>query len=88
MNRWLSVPGQPNSITYAATNEPLISDEVDDRPRRGGASARRRPARARAARRAGGPAVDVGEEARELDEQHEGDEDADDRVARKLSSTL
>ena len=27
----------------------------------------------------GGPAVDVGQEARELDEQHEGREDADDR---------
>ena len=80
MNRWLVLPGQPNSIAYAATNEPLMRTKSTP------TSTSRRQCIAKTwvsetGSSSCGPAVGVGEEARELDQEREGDDDADDGVA-------
>ena len=80
MCRCDSVPGQPKRSTYAATNEPVI------RPKSTSTSTSRRQCTANASTSrtsapGARPPLDVGEEARELDEQHERDEHADDREA-------
>ena len=81
MWRCVSVPGQPNEIAYAATNEPVITtavdEHLDDAPPVHGERLRE-PHRLAGAER---PPLDVGEEARELHEQREREDDADDRPA-------